>query len=71
MSQSSLESILVARESNKELKDFVDQLLLQAPQLEEKEKTSSASSEASTNHQPFNPFQDSQDPYEGHNLDNP
>ena len=70
-SQSNLESISVAGKSSKELKDFANQLLLQASQLEEKETTSPASSKASTNHQPFDPFQNSQDPYEGHNLDRP
>ena len=70
-SQSNLESILVIRKSSRELKDLADQLLLQASQLEEKEKTSPASSESSTSHHPFDPFQDSQDPYKGHNLDSP
>ena len=55
-SQSSLEFVSIARKSSQELKDFADQLLLQASQLEEKEKTSPASSEASTNHQPFDSF---------------
>ena len=67
-SQSSLESVLVAGKSSKELKDLADQLLLQASQLEEEKKASPASSKASTNHQPIDPFQD---PYEGHNLDSP
>ena len=70
-SQSSLESVSVARKSSRELKDLADQLCLQASQLEEEEKASPASSEASTSHQPFDPFQDSLDPYEGHNLDSP
>ena len=70
-SQSSLENVLVAEKSSRELKDLADQLLLQASQLEEEEKASPASSESSTSHKPFDPFQDSQDPYEGHNLDSP
>ena len=70
-SQSSLEFFSVARKSSRELKDLADQLLLQASQLEEEEKASLASSEASTNHHPFDPFQDSQNSYEGHNLDSP
>ena len=55
MSQSSLEYVSVARKSSKELKDLADQLFLQASQLEEK-KASPTSSEASTSHQPFDPF---------------
>ena len=70
-SQSSLESVSVTGKSSRELKDLANQLLLQASQLEEKEKTSPASSEAFTSHHPFDSFQDSQDPYEGHNLDSP
>ena len=70
MSQSSLDSIQVTRKSSKELKDLTKQLLLQSDQLELEEKVSPASSEASINHCPFNPlFQDSQDPYDGYNLD--
>ena len=70
-SQSSLEFVSVAKKSSKELEDLADQLLLQAFGLEEEEKTSLASSEASTSYHPFDPFQDSQDPYECHNLDSP
>ena len=47
------------------------QLLLQSEKLELEEKVSLAFLEASTGHYPFDPFQDSQDPYEGHNLDSP
>ena len=66
-SQSSLESISVAGKSSKEIKDVANQLLPQALQLEKEKKVYPTSSEASTSHYPFNPFQDSQDPYEGHN----
>ena len=69
-SQSSLDSIQVVGKSSKELKDLTKQLLLQSDQLELEEKVSPASSEASINHCPFDPlFQDSQDPYDGYNLD--
>ena len=69
-SQSSLNSIQIARKSSKELKDLAQQLLLQSKQLESEEKNSLASSEASVSHCPNNPlFQDSQDPYDGYNLD--
>ena len=70
-SQSSLESVSIVKKSSKELKDLAGQLLLQASQLEAEEKDSPTSSKASTSHQLINPFQDSQDPYEGHNLGNP
>ena len=69
-SQSSLDSIQVTRKSSKELKDLAKQLLLQSKQLNSKEKGSPASSEASINHCPNDSlFQDSQDPYDGYNLD--
>ena len=69
-SQSSLDSIQVTRKSSKELKDLAKQLLLQSKQLKSKEKGSLASSEASINHCPNDSlFQDSQDPYDGYNLD--
>ena len=69
-SQSSLDSIQVTRKSSKELKDLAKQLVLQSKQLESEEKGSPASSEVSINHCPNNPlFQDSQDPYDGYNLD--
>ena len=70
-SRSSLDSIQIAEKSIKELKDPTQQLLLQSEQLESEEKNSPASSEASVSHRPNNPlFQDSQDPYDGYNLDN-
>ena len=69
-SQSSLDSIQVIGKSSKELKDLAKQLLLRLEQLESKEKASPASSKASINHCPNDPlFQDSQDPYDGYNLD--
>ena len=69
-SQPSLDFIQVVGKSSKELKDLAKQLLLQSEQLESEEKGSPASSEASINHCPNNPlFQDSQDPYDGYNLD--
>ena len=69
-SQSSLESVQIARKSSKELKDLAQQLLLQFGQLESEERNSPASSEALVNCVPIDPFQDSQDPYGGYNLDN-
>ena len=68
-SQSSLDSVQIARKSSKELKDLAQQLLLQSEKLESEEKNSPASSEASVNHVPVDPFQDSQDLYDGYNLD--
>ena len=69
-SQSSLDSVQIARKSSKEIKDLAQQLLLQLKQLESEEKNYPASSEASVSHYPNNPlFQDSQDPYDGYNLD--
>ena len=68
-SQSSLDSVQITRKSSKELKDLAQQLLLQSEQLESEEKNSPASSEASCSRAPINPFQDSQDPYDGYNLD--
>ena len=69
-SQSSLDSIQIAGKSSKELKDLAQQLLFQSKQLESEEKNSPASSKASVSHYPNNPlFQDSQDPYDGYNLD--
>ena len=56
--------------SSKELIDLGQQLILQSEQLESAEKNSPASSEASVGYCPDNPlFQDSQDPYDGCNLD--
>lgn len=68
-SQSSLDSVQITGKSSKELKDLAQQLLLQSKKLELEEKNSSASFEASVNHDPVDPFQDSQDPYDGYNLD--
>ena len=68
-SQSSLNSVQIAGKSSKELKDLAQQLLLQSEKLESEEKNSLASSKASVNHNPIDPFQDSQDPYDGYNLD--
>ena len=68
-SHSSLNSVQIAEKSSKELKDLAQQLLLQSEQLESEEKNSPASSEASVNLAPIDPFQDSQDPYDGYNLD--
>ena len=69
-SQSSLDSVQITGKSSKELKDLSQQLLLQSKQLESEEKVSPASSEALVNCSPIDPFQDSQDPYDGYNLDN-
>ena len=68
-SQSSLDSIQISGKSSKDLKDLAQQLLLQSEQLESEEKNSPASSEASCSRPPIDPFQDSQDPYDGYNLD--
>ena len=69
ISQSSLDSVQISRKSRKELKDLAQQLLLQSAQLESAEKNSPASSKASCNCVPIDPFQDSQDPYDGYSLD--
>ena len=68
-SQSSLDSVQIAGKSSKELKDLAQQLLIQSEKLESEERVSSASSEASVNRNPVDPFQDSEDPYNGYNLD--
>ena len=69
-SQSSLDSVQIAGKSSKELKALAQQLLLQSEQLESAEKNSPAYSEASVGYYPNCPlFQDSQDPYDGCNLD--
>ena len=68
-SQASLDSVQIAGKSSKELKVLAQQLLLQSEQLESEEKNSPVSSEASVNRAPIDPFQDSQDPYDGYNLD--
>ena len=71
-SQTSLDSIQISGKSSKELWDLGQQLILQSEQLESAEKNSLASYEASIGYCPNNPlFQDSQDPYDGCNLDNP
>jgi len=44
-------------------------LLFHSEKLESEEKNSPASSEASVHRNPSDPFQDSQDPYDGYNLD--
>ena len=44
-------------------------MLIQLEKLESEERVSPASSEASINRNPIDPFQDSQDPYDGYNLD--
>ena len=68
-SQSSLDSVQISEKSSRELRDLAQQLLLQSEQLESEEKNSPASSEASCNRVPIDPFQDAQDPYDGYNLD--
>ena len=70
-SQSSLDSVQVTGKSSKELKDLAMQLLLQSEKLESEENVSPTSLEASVNRRPINPFQNSQDPYEGYKLDSP
>ena len=69
-SRSSLDSVQISGKSSKELKDLGQQLILQLKQLESAEKNSLASSEASVANCPNDLlFQDSQDPYDGCNLD--
>ena len=69
-SQSSLNSVQITGKSSKELRDLGQQLLLQSEQLESTENNSPASLEASVGYCPNNPlFQNSQDPYDGCNLD--
>ena len=70
-SQSSLDSVQVTGKSSKELKDLAMQLLLQLEKLESEENVSPTSLEASVNRSPIDPFQNSQDPYEGYKLDSP
>ena len=71
-SQTSLDSIQILGKSSKELRDLGQQLILQSEQLESAEKNSLASFEASIGFCPSNLlFKDSQDPYDGYNLDNP
>ena len=69
-SQSSLDFVQIVGKSSKELRDLGQQLILQSEQLESAEKNSPASSEASVGYCLNNPlFHDSQDPYNGYNLD--
>ena len=69
-SRSSLDFVQISGKSSKELRDLGQQLILQSEQLESAKKNSPASSEASVGNYPNNPlFQDSQDPYNGCNLD--
>ncbi|KAL4597801.1 hypothetical protein ACB092_11G015000 [Castanea dentata] len=68
-SQSSLDSIQIAGKSSKELKELAQQLMAHSQQLESEERVSPTASERSVNHSPIDPFQDSQDPYSGYNLD--
>ncbi|KAL4606948.1 hypothetical protein ACB092_09G140100 [Castanea dentata] len=68
-SQSSLDSVQIAGKSSKELKELAQQLIAHSQQLESEEQVSPTTSVASVNHNPINPFQDSQDPYSGYNLD--
>ena len=71
-SQTSLDFVQISGKSSKELHDLGQQLILQSEQLESAEKNSPASSEASVGFCPNDPlFQDSQDPYDGYNLDSP
>ena len=55
-SQSSLDSVQISGKSSRELRDLAQQLLLQSEQLESEEKSSPASSEASCNRVPIDPF---------------
>ena len=70
-SQTSLDSVQVSEKSSKELHDLGQQLILHSEQLESAEKNSPTSSKASVGFCPNDPLlQDSQDPYDGYNLDN-
>ncbi|KAL4602908.1 hypothetical protein ACB092_10G087100 [Castanea dentata] len=68
-SQSSLDSVQITGKSSKELKELAQQLIAHSQQLESEEQVSPTASEGSVNHDPIDPFQDSQDPYSGYNLD--
>ena len=68
-SQSSLDSVQITGKSSKEPKELAQQLIAHSQQLESEEQISPTASEGSVNHDPINPFQDSQDPYSGYNLD--
>ncbi|KAL4653704.1 hypothetical protein ACB092_01G324700 [Castanea dentata] len=68
-SQSSLDSVQFTGKSSKELKELAQQLMAHSQQLESEERVSPTTSEGSVNHDPIDPFQDSQDPYSGYNLD--
>ena len=68
-SQSSLDSVQITGKSSKELKELAQQLIAHSQQLESEEQISPTASEGSVNHNPEDPFQDSQDPYSGYNLD--
>ena len=68
-SQSSLDSVQITGKSSKELKELAQQLIAHSQQLESEEQGSPIASEGSVNHDPIDPFQDSQDPYSGYNLD--
>ncbi|KAL4600574.1 hypothetical protein ACB092_11G208600 [Castanea dentata] len=68
-SQSSLDSVQISGKSSKELKELAQQLIAHSQQLESEEQISPTASEGSVNHDPIGPFQDSQDPYSGYNLD--
>ena len=71
-SQTSLDSVQISGKSSKDLRDLGQQLILQSEQLELAKKNSPAFSEASIGYCPNNSlFQDSQDPYDGCNLDSP
>ncbi|KAL4595341.1 hypothetical protein ACB092_12G085200 [Castanea dentata] len=68
-SQSSLDSVQIAGKSSKKLKELAHQLIAHSHQLESEEQVSPTALVASVNHNPIDPFQDSQDPYSGYNLD--
>ncbi|KAL4625478.1 hypothetical protein ACB092_05G029200 [Castanea dentata] len=59
----------ITGKSSKELKELAQQLIAHSQQLESEEQISPSASEGSVNHDPIDPFQDSQDPYSGYNLD--
>ncbi|KAL4627903.1 hypothetical protein ACB092_05G200100 [Castanea dentata] len=54
---------------NQVYRDYPPPLIAHSQQLESEEQVSPTASEGSVNHDPIDPFQDSQDPYSGYNLD--
>ena len=68
-SHSSLDSVQIAGNSSKELKELAQQLIAHSQQLESEEQVSPTTSVGSVNLDPSDQFQDTQDPYSGYDLD--